>query len=60
MIEVGMREAGMTLKDPRLRAVDFAERARLEGGLVGGVELIDGGDVRMSPDKVAANPVDQG
>ncbi len=30
LIEVGMREAGMTLKDPRLRKIAFAERARLE------------------------------
>ena len=32
LIEVGMREAGMTLKDPRLRKIAFAERADLEGG----------------------------
>lgn len=30
MIETGMRAAGMTLADPRLRSVAFAERARLE------------------------------
>lgn len=55
-----MREAGMTLKDPRLRTVAFSERARLEGRLVGGGEFFDGGDVPMSQDQVAANPVDQG
>ena len=29
-VEAAMRSRGMTLKDPRLRAIAFAERARLE------------------------------
>ncbi len=35
MIETGMRAAGMTLADPGLRSVAFAERARLEGAKKG-------------------------
>lgn len=34
-IEIGMRAAGMTLKDPRLRAVAFEERAKLEARGIG-------------------------